>query len=38
LIIDKDNLPHWRPPRLADVTEAEVERHFAPLANELELP
>jgi enoyl-CoA hydratase len=38
LIIDKDNVPHWRPPVLAEVTEAEVERHFAPLARELELP
>jgi enoyl-CoA hydratase len=31
VIVDKDNKPHWRPPTLADVDEAEVERHFAPL-------
>jgi enoyl-CoA hydratase len=39
VIVDKDNKPRWRPPTLADVGEAEVEHHFAPLANsELELP
>jgi len=38
LIVDKDNAPHWQPPTLAAVAEAEVDRHFAPLANELELP
>jgi len=38
VIVDKDNAPRWRPATLADVTEAEVERHFAPLAVELELP
>jgi enoyl-CoA hydratase/carnithine racemase len=32
VIIDKDNQPHWRPATLPDVGEAEVERHFAPLA------
>jgi enoyl-CoA hydratase len=37
VIIDKDNAPRWRPPRLEDVTDAEVERHFAPLDRELEL-
>src|SRR5436190_1740962 len=30
-IVDKDNKPRWRPATLADVGEAEVERHFAPL-------
>jgi enoyl-CoA hydratase len=39
VIIDKDNAPRWRPPRLEDIPEAEVERHFAPLgAGELILP
>jgi len=38
LIIDKDNAPHWRPPTLSEVTPAEVERCFAPLADELALP
>jgi enoyl-CoA hydratase len=38
VIIDKDQAPLWQPPRLAAVDEAEVERHFAPLARELELP
>ncbi|HLH92346.1 MAG TPA: enoyl-CoA hydratase/isomerase family protein [Xanthobacteraceae bacterium] len=38
VIIDKDNAPRWRPPRLDDITDAEVERHFAPLDRELELP
>ncbi|HEX2656399.1 MAG TPA: enoyl-CoA hydratase/isomerase family protein [Xanthobacteraceae bacterium] len=37
-IIDKDNAPHWRPEKLADVSDADIERHFAPLADELELP
>src|SRR5690242_14033689 len=38
VIIDKDNAPRWRPASLAEVTDAEVERHFAPLARELVLP
>lgn len=38
VIIDKDNRPRWRPDRLEAVTEAEVARHFRPLAQELELP
>jgi enoyl-CoA hydratase len=38
VIIDKDNAPRWRPATLADVTAAEVERHFAPLDRELVLP
>jgi enoyl-CoA hydratase len=37
VIVDKDNAPRWRPPRLDAVTDAEVERHFAPLQRELEL-
>jgi enoyl-CoA hydratase len=30
-VIDKDRSPRWRPPRLADVVTAEVDRHFAAL-------
>jgi enoyl-CoA hydratase len=38
VIIDKDQATRWQPPTLAEVSAAEVERHFAPLADELELP
>ena len=38
VIIDKDNAPRWQPNRLADVTPEAIERHFAPLADELVLP
>lgn len=39
VIIDKDNQPRWRPATLADVGEADVEHHFAPLGPaELVLP
>jgi enoyl-CoA hydratase len=31
VIIDKDNKPRWQPSTLAGVSEAEVNRHFAPL-------
>jgi len=38
VVIDKDNAPRWDPPSLAQVDDAEVERHFAPLgADELTL-
>ncbi len=31
VIVDKDNQPRWQPAALADVSDAEVARHFAPL-------
>jgi len=37
VIVDKDNAPRWRPASLAGVTDAEVERHFAPLERELDV-
>jgi enoyl-CoA hydratase len=37
VIIDKDNRPRWRPATLAEVGEAEIERHFAPIEDELML-
>jgi enoyl-CoA hydratase/carnithine racemase len=38
VIIDKDNTPRWKPDRLAQVTDEQIERYFAPLEKELELP
>jgi enoyl-CoA hydratase len=38
VIIDKDQAPRWQPATLEAVGAAEVERHFAPLADELVLP
>ena len=39
VIVDKDNKPRWRPATLNEVSEAEVERHFASLGDgELALP
>jgi enoyl-CoA hydratase len=37
-VIDRDNRPQWRPATLAEVTDADVEGHFAPIRDELELP
>jgi len=38
VIVDKDNKPRWQPATLAEVSDAEVERHFAALgADELVL-
>ncbi len=31
VLVDKDNSPRWNPAALADVSEADIERHFAPL-------
>ncbi len=39
VIVDKDNAPRWQPATLAGVSEADIERHFAPrLGDELVLP
>jgi enoyl-CoA hydratase len=38
VIVDKDQAPRWQPATLEAVGDAEVDRHFAPLANELDLP
>lgn len=32
-VVDKDRSPRWSPTALSDVTDAEVSRHFAPLAD-----
>jgi enoyl-CoA hydratase len=37
VIVDKDNSPRWQPASLSDVSDAEIERHFAPLPQELVL-
>jgi enoyl-CoA hydratase/carnithine racemase len=37
VIIDKDQAPRWQPATLEAVDEAEIERHFAPLAAELDI-
>jgi enoyl-CoA hydratase len=34
VIVDKDNAPRWCPATLAEVSAADVERHFAPLGND----
>jgi enoyl-CoA hydratase len=34
VIVDKDNRPRWRPPTLAEVSDAEVERHFSDLGGD----
>jgi len=37
VIVDKDNKPRWQPAALGEVSDAEVERHFAPIDQELAL-
>jgi enoyl-CoA hydratase len=37
VIVDKDNRPRWQPATLAEVSDARVAAHFAPLAEELPL-
>lgn len=37
VIIDKDNAPNWQPATLEELSEAEVDAYFAPLADELDL-
>jgi enoyl-CoA hydratase len=37
VVVDKDNAPRWWPATLAEVDDAEVERHFAALEQELVL-
>jgi enoyl-CoA hydratase len=38
LIIDKDGRPRWAPSSLSEVRPAEIERYFAPIEHELQLP
>ncbi len=37
VIVDKDQAPCWQPPTLEAIADAEVNRHFAPIARELDL-
>ena len=37
VIVDKDHSPAWRPPTLDAVSDADVARYFAPVADELDL-
>jgi enoyl-CoA hydratase len=37
VIIDKDNTPRWQPSTLAEITNDDIEKYFAPLADELVL-
>jgi enoyl-CoA hydratase len=34
VIVEKDNMPRWRPPTLSEVTDAEVARHFEALGRD----
>jgi enoyl-CoA hydratase len=35
VVIDKDNAPQWKPSSLKQVSQAEVDQYFEPLAEEL---
>ena len=37
MVIDKDRAPRWNPATLAEVSPEAIDRHFAPLATELDL-
>ncbi len=37
VIIDKDNAPRWQPATIEELSEAEIDAYFAPLADELDL-
>lgn len=37
VIIDKDNAPKWRPARLEEVSDADIDAYFAPQEDELDL-
>jgi enoyl-CoA hydratase len=37
VIVDKDNSPRWLPPALDGVSDADVERYFEPVTDELDL-
>jgi hypothetical protein len=34
VIVDKDNAPRWQPATLAQVPDAEIALHFAPLGDD----
>jgi enoyl-CoA hydratase/carnithine racemase len=38
VIVDEDHRPCWRPPTVDAIIEREIERHFAPVADEPDLP
>ena len=38
VIVDKDQAPRWQPATLEAVDERQVERHFDPVENELQVP
>ena len=37
VIVAKDNAPKWQPAALGEIDDAQIERHFAPIADELRL-
>jgi enoyl-CoA hydratase len=38
VIIDKDNAPRWYPASLKEVSDSDIDRYFAPIEQELDLP